>query len=151
MNEGGLTPRTTLLGCIMTGVMLSALFVLALPAQELRPEHQYIMRAQERIHFPHVQGILYHLTASCMGVPDRFAGIEWYEASAIVNLTQKRFAAGLYLVMADGRRLIILDSEYIADPSTITHESIHDLTGLHDTDPLLEPIRLKCEYGYQGG
>jgi len=110
---------------------------------------EYIMRNRQRIWSPTVQCLLYELTASCLGEPSRLEEVEWYHAAAIVSLGEKRFVAGLYLRLEDGRHQIVLDDEFVASPSVVTHESIHHL--LQVPDPIPDSIRVRCEFGYKPG
>lgn len=105
-----------------------------------------IWRAK-RILDPSAYRYFYHMTEGCLGVTGDADAVDWWVASAIHLPELNLWATGLHFTREDGVPVIVLESEYILNLETITHEIIHDITGL--PDPLPEEIKLKCQVGYK--
>ena len=106
-------------------------------------------RADHPIPDPIIQRVFYRATEECLGITGHLAEVEWRSASAIYSVADRSWCLGIWVLSSNGNRIIILDRDRMYDPRVITHEAIHDITGL--PEPLPDSIRAKCEYGYKGG
>jgi len=108
-----------------------------------------VTKGEKSIADPIIQRLIYRATEVCLGQAGHLEDVEWRTAEAIYSVTDQMWCRGLWVKRDTGERLIILDEEWAFSASVMTHESIHDITGL--PDPLPEEIREKCEYAYKPG
>ena len=110
-------------------------------------------RGEHVLYNPVLLRLVYEETERCLGVDGDVNRVEWRVAEAIWNATGGYWVDGFWLdrMATEGRNIIVLSVQARYDPNVISHEALHDITGLMDGDSIFEAARRKCEINYREG